>query len=151
MLEIFKCLLLPQAKQLFKRYGGLNILLIHLNKVTVLYEVKFNVSFLVTYDLYFVCLTCLFLLVLWFILQIHLSEKKKKKLLKVFLSFLGGSDGQESASNVGDLVLIPGLGRSPRGGHGNPLQYSCLEIPHGQRSLVSYIHGVEKSWTQLSN
>ena len=34
--------------------------------------------------------------------------------------------------------LIPGLGRSPRGEHGNPLQYSCLENPHGQRSLVGY-------------
>ena len=38
--------------------------------------------------------------------------------------------------NVGDLGPIPGLGRSPGGGHGNPLQYSCLENPHGQRSLV---------------
>ena len=36
----------------------------------------------------------------------------------------------------GDLGLIPGLGRSPGGGHGNPLQYSCLENPHGQRSLA---------------
>ena len=38
--------------------------------------------------------------------------------------------------NVGDLCLIPGLGRSPGGGHGNPLQYCCLENPYGQRSLV---------------
>ena len=52
--------------------------------------------------------------------------------------FLGGSDGKKSACNVGDLGLIPGLGRSPGGGHGNPLQYSCLENPHGQRSLESY-------------
>ena len=50
--------------------------------------------------------------------------------------FPGGSDGKESAYNVGDLGLIPGLGRSPGGGHSNPLQYSCLENPHGQRSLV---------------
>ena len=35
-------------------------------------------------------------------------------------------------------VQVPGLGRSPRGGHGNPLQYSCLENPHGQRSLAGY-------------
>ena len=35
-------------------------------------------------------------------------------------------------------VAIPGLGRSPGGGHGNPLSYSCLENPHGQRSLVGY-------------
>ena len=45
------------------------------------------------------------------------------------LGFPGGSDGKESACNVGDLGLIPGLGRSPGGGHGNSLQYSCLENP----------------------
>ena len=45
---------------------------------------------------------------------------------------------KESACNAGDLAWIPGLGRSPGGGHGNLLQYSCLENPHGQRSLVSY-------------
>ena len=45
------------------------------------------------------------------------------------------------AANVGDIrdaVLIPGLGRSPGGGHGNPLQYSCWENPHGQRRLAGY-------------
>ena len=52
--------------------------------------------------------------------------------------FPGGSYGKESAFNVEDLGSIPGLGRFPRGGHGNPLQYSCLENPHGQRSLASY-------------
>ena len=41
-------------------------------------------------------------------------------------SFPGGSDGKESACNVEDLGSIPGLGRFPGGGHGNPLQYSCL-------------------------
>ena len=56
----------------------------------------------------------------------------------VFLGFSGGSDGKESACRVGDLSSIPGLGRSPGKGHGNPLQYSCLEKPHGQRSLVGY-------------
>ena len=54
------------------------------------------------------------------------------------LGFPGGSDGNEFAGNVGDLGSIPGLGRSPGGGHGNPLQYSCLENPHGQRSLAGY-------------
>ena len=43
------------------------------------------------------------------------------------MGFPGGSDGKESACNVGDQGLIPGLGRSPGGGHGHPLQYSCLE------------------------
>ena len=52
--------------------------------------------------------------------------------------FPGGSDGKEFASNLGDLGLIPESGRSAGGGHGNPLQYSCLENPHGQRSLVCY-------------
>ena len=46
--------------------------------------------------------------------------------------------GKESACNAGDLGLIPGLGRSPGGGHVNPLQYSCLENPDGQRSQVGY-------------
>ena len=67
----------------------------------------------------------------------------------VFLGFPGGSDGKEFACNVGDLGLISGLGRSPGRGHGNPLQYSCLENPHGQRSLAATVHRVTKSWTQL--
>ena len=46
--------------------------------------------------------------------------------------------GKESACNEGDLDSIPGLGRCPGGGHGNPFQYSCLEDPHGQRSLAGY-------------
>ena len=50
------------------------------------------------------------------------------------MGFLGGSDGKESACNAGDLGLIPGLERSPGGGHGNPLQFSCLDNPHGQRT-----------------
>ena len=52
--------------------------------------------------------------------------------------FPGGSDGKESAWNTGDLGSVPGLGRSTGRGHGNPLQYSCLENPHGQRSLTGY-------------
>ena len=43
-----------------------------------------------------------------------------------------------NAGNIRVASLIPGSGRSPEGGHGNPLQYSCLENPHGQRSLVGY-------------
>ena len=53
------------------------------------------------------------------------------------MGFPGGLDGKESACNVGDLGSIPGLGRCP-GGHGNPLQCSCLENPHEQRSLAGY-------------
>ena len=46
--------------------------------------------------------------------------------------------GKESACNAGDLGLIPQLGRSHVGEYGNPLQHSCLENPHGQRSLEDY-------------
>ena len=52
--------------------------------------------------------------------------------------FPGGSISKESACNEGELGSIPGLGRLPGGGHGNPLQSSCLENPHGQRHLVGY-------------
>ena len=54
------------------------------------------------------------------------------------MGFPVGLDGEESTCNAGDLGLISGLGRSPGGGHGNPLQDSCLENSHGQRSLVGY-------------
>ena len=54
------------------------------------------------------------------------------------MGFPGGSDGKEPTCNAGDLGSIPRLGRSPGEGHGNPLQYSCLENPHGQRSLEGY-------------
>ena len=50
----------------------------------------------------------------------------------------GGSDGIESACSVGDVGSVPGLGRSPGEGDGNPLLYSCLENPRGQRTLASY-------------
>ena len=53
-----------------------------------------------------------------------------------------------SARDVKDAGSIPGLGRPPGGGHGNPLQYSCLENPHGQRSLEGYTR-VTKSRTRL--
>ena len=54
------------------------------------------------------------------------------------MGFPGSSAGKESPCNVGDLGLIPVLGRFPGEGNGNPLQYFCLENPHGQRSLVGY-------------
>ena len=52
------------------------------------------------------------------------------------MGFSGGSDGKESACSAGEPGLIPGSGRSPGEGNGNPLQYSCPENPHGQRSLA---------------
>ena len=60
-----------------------------------------------------------------------------------------GSDGKESACNEGDLGSIAELGRSPGEGKGYPLHYSCLENPHGQRSLAATVHGVAKKFLEL--
>ena len=54
------------------------------------------------------------------------------------MGFPGSSAGKESVGNARDPDSIPGLGSSPGGGHGSPPQYSCLENPHGQRSLAGY-------------
>ena len=61
--------------------------------------------------------------------------------------FPGGSDGKASAYNEGDLHSIPGLGRSPGGGHGNPLQYSHLENPMDRGDWWAAVRRVAKSWT----
>ena len=60
----------------------------------------------------------------------------------VFLGFPGGSAGEESACSVGDLGLIPGLGGSPGGVHGNSVQCSLLESPHGREIWWATVHGV---------
>ena len=57
------------------------------------------------------------------------SRTRLKPLGSGSSSSSSGSDGKESACSAGDLCSIPGLGRSPGGGHGNPLQHSCLENP----------------------
>ena len=54
---------------------------------------------------------------------------------------MGGSDGKASAYNAGDLGLIPGLGRSPGEGNGNPLQHSCLENPMDGRAWWATVMG----------
>ena len=64
---------------------------------------------------------------------------------------LGGSDGKASACNAGDLSSIPGLGRSPGGGNGNPLQYSCLENPMDGEAWLATVHRVTKNRTRLSD
>ena len=68
-----------------------------------------------------------------------------------YSGFPGGSDGKESACNVGDLGSIPGSERSPGGGNGNPLQYSCLENSMGTGVWQATVHGVAKSRTWLNN
>ena len=60
-------------------------------------------------------------------------------------NFPGGAEVKTSACSVGDLGSIPGLGRSPGGGNGNPLQYSCLENPLDRGAWQAAIHGVTKS------
>ena len=60
---------------------------------------------------------------------------------------LGGSVGKESACNAGDTSLTPGLGRSPGGGQGNPVWYSCLENPVDRGAWRATAHGVTESNT----
>ena len=62
-------------------------------------------------------------------------------------SFLGGSDGKESACNAGDQVLIPGSGRSPGEENSNSLQYSCLENPMDRGARWATVLGVAESDT----
>ena len=70
---------------------------------------------------------------------------------KILRSFPGGSAGKESACNVGDPGLVPGLERSTGKGTGNPLQYSCLENPMDRGAWQTAVHGVTKSWTRLND
>ena len=63
------------------------------------------------------------------------------------MSFPGGSDGKVSACNAGDPGSIPGLGRSPGEGNGNPLQYSCLENPTDEGASRATVHVFTKSQT----
>ena len=73
-------------------------------------------------------------------------------LLSEYLGFPGGANDKELPANAGDrrdVDLIPELGRSPGGGHGNPLQYSCLENPMDREARWATVHGVAESWTRL--
>ena len=66
--------------------------------------------------------------------------------------FLGGTRGKNlpaNAGNIRDMGSIPGLGRSPREGHGNPLQYSCLENPQNRGTWWTTVHRIAKSQTRL--
>ena len=63
----------------------------------------------------------------------------------------GGSDGKESTYSARDLGSIPGSGRSPGEGNGNPLQHSCLENAMDRGAWWATVHGVTKTRTRLSN
>ena len=83
---------------------------------------------------------CLFIRYIYFYLFISLS-------LHSYKSFSCGSEGEESACNVGDPCLTFGLGRSPGEGNGNPLQYSCLENSMNRGAWQATVHGATESWT----
>ena len=69
----------------------------------------------------------------------------------VYVGFPGGSESNEFACNSGDPGSNPGSGRSPREGNGNPLQHCCLENSIDREAWLVTVHGISKSWTQLSD
>ena len=75
------------------------------------------------------------------------SRSFKKNIYLCIKDLAGGSDGKESACSATDPGPIPWLGRSPREGNGNPLQYSCLGNSMDRGDLWATVHGVAKSWT----
>jgi len=77
------------------------------------------------------------------------SSTNGKSLLRP--STPGGSDGKESACNMGDPYSIPESGRSPGKGNSNPFQYSCLGNPIDEGAWWAAVHGVAKSGTRLNN
>ena len=102
--------------------------------------------------------SCYFLLQRMFLTQglnPHLLHCRQSPALEVdallIESFPGGSDSKESACNVEDLGLIPGLGRYPGERNGNPLQCSCLENSMERGAWWSTVQGVAKSWIRLSD
>ena len=73
-----------------------------------------------------------------------LEEEPEGFGLATRLGFPGDLVGKESTCNAGDLISIPGLGRSPGGGHGNPLQYSCLENSMDREAWQDTVHGSQR-------
>ena len=84
------------------------------------------------------------------ILEVHRSLSVSCVHPHMYLYITGGSDSKKSAHKAGDPGLIPGLGRSPGEGNGNPPQYSCLGNPMNRGAWGATVHGVTKRWTRLS-
>ena len=99
----------------------------------------------------------------FYLRRLNLTALNSKMINKAFIlaficssllmvsGFPGGSEDKESTCNTGDLGLIPGLGRPPGEGDGNPLLYSCLENPMDGGSWKAAVHGVTQSRTRLSD
>ena len=81
--------------------------------------------------------------------HLQLKSKLEKGKLTLKLGFPGGSVVKNPLADGGHMGFIPGLGRCPGGGHGNPLQYFCLENPTDREAWSATVHGVPKSHTQL--
>ena len=79
--------------------------------------------------------------------MVNRPQRKLKPSLFYGRGFLSSSVGKESACNAGDLGLIPGSGRSPGGGNGNPLHYSCLENSMERGAWWAIVHGIPESDT----
>ena len=80
-----------------------------------------------------------------------MSDRFIHCLVNVHKGFPGDSDSDESACNAGDPGSIPGLGRVPREGNGNPLQFFCLENSTDREAWQATVHRVRKSLTLLNN
>ena len=83
----------------------------------------------------------------WPAIECLVRKEKKKGVFGQSSGFPGGSEGIASACNAGDTGSIPGSGRSPAEGNGNPLQYSCLENPMDRGAWWATVHGVAESDT----
>ena len=86
-----------------------------------------------------------------FLVFLGICHNRSEKKMLVGFGFPCGSDGKESACNVGDLGSISGLGRSPGKGNGNPFQYFCLGNPTDRGTWWATVHEVAKSWAWLNN
>ena len=81
----------------------------------------------------------------------HVGSSQTRDQTRVsWIGFPGGASGEESPCNMGDPGLVPGLGRSPGEGNGNPLRDPCLENSMDRGAWQAMVHGITKSWTQLS-
>ena len=74
-----------------------------------------------------------------------------RALSKLYWASLMSQMVKNLPAKEGDMGLIPGSGRSPGEGNGNPLQYSCIENLLGRGALWAIVHGVAKSWTRFSD